>query len=395
MGMNADQEQPGSIAHAAPEANAYEFQSGGIVDMLTKLKDKFKDELSALEEEELNSKHAYEQVTQELHDSIENANVEIERKKGVKAERQQDKADDEAELADTTADRDADQKYLDDLRAQCAQKTSDFNNRQKLRQEELDAIQQAMDLIGGDSVQGAGEKHLPQLVQTAKASEDGAALVQLRSSLASPQQAKVAEFLQDMADKYHSKLLSMVALKAAADPFRKVKKMIKDLIVKLMEEAAEEAEHKGWCDTELTTNQQSRDSLTAEVNNLTAEIDGLTSLIAKLTEEIAQLNADIAEIDDAVAKATSERQAEKEKNADTIADAKEAQTAVEQALTVLKEFYAKAAEATALVQQKQTPEADAPETFDEPYKGMGSEGGGVVGMLEVILSDFARLENDA
>merc|ERR1719326_2733741 len=100
--------------------------------------------------------------------------------------------------------------------------------------------------------------------------------------------------------------------------------MIKDLIVKLMEEAAEEAEHKGWCDTELTTNQQSRDSLTAEVNSLTAEIDGLTSLIAKLTEEISQLNADIAEIDDAVAKATADREAEKAKNTETIADAKEA-----------------------------------------------------------------------
>jgi len=62
---------------------------------------------------------------------------------------------------------------------------------------------------------------------------------------------------------------------------------------------------------------------------------------------------------------------------------------VAQALTVLKEFYAKAAEATAFVQQK----AD-PEIFDSAYKGMGSESGGVVGMLEVIESDFARLESD-
>ena len=34
--------------------------------------------------------------------------------------------------------------------------------------------------------------------------------------------------------------------------------MIKDLIVRLMEEANEEAEHKGWCDTELSTNEQTR-----------------------------------------------------------------------------------------------------------------------------------------
>merc|ERR1719254_422677 len=82
------------------------------------------------------------------------------------------------------------------------------------------------------------------------------------------------------------------------------------------------------------------------------------------------------------------RQEEKAKNEETITDAQEAQTAVAQALTVLKEFYAKAGDATALVQQP------APEIFDSPYKGMQAENGGVVGMLEVIESDFARLEAD-
>merc|ERR1719247_76945 len=89
-----------------------------------------------------------------------------------------------------------------------------------------------------------------------------------------------------------------------------------------------------------------------------------------------------------MAKATQIRQDEKAKNTETIADAQEAQTAVAQALTVLKEFYAKAAEATALLQQQ----PEAPEIFDKPYKGMQGESGGVVGMLEVIQSDFARLE---
>merc|ERR1719305_1607224 len=88
--------------------------------------------------------------------------------------------------------------------------------------------------------------------------------------------------------------------------------------------------------------------------------------------------------------ATKLRQEEKKKNTETIADSQEAQTAVAQALTVLKEFYAKAAEATALLQQQ----PEAPEIFDKPYKGMQGESGGVIGMLEVIQSDFARLEEE-
>merc|ERR1719421_1408221 len=166
--------------------------------------------------------------------------------------------------------------------------------------------------------------------------------------------------------------------------------MIKDLIVKLMEEAAEEAEHKGWCDTELSTNEQTRKEKTEAVEALHAHIDELEASIAKLTEEIAELTQAVAEIDrEAVEQEVVEKE-EEAKNAETIKDAQEAQTAVAQALAVLKDFYAKAAEATSLLQQQ----PEAPEIFDKPYKGMGGESGGVIGMLEVILSDFARLEAD-
>jgi len=166
--------------------------------------------------------------------------------------------------------------------------------------------------------------------------------------------------------------------------------MIKDLIVRLMEEANEEAEHKGWCDTELSTNEQTRSEKTAAVETLHAEIDQLEASVAKLTEDITLLTEAVAGLDAAMAKATELREEEKATNAATVKDAQEAQTAVAQALTVLEEFYAKASEATALVQDDQAP----PASFDEPYQGMGAENGGVVGMLEVIQSDFARLESE-
>merc|ERR1719245_2251554 len=128
--------------------------------------------------------------------------------------------------------------------------------------------------------------------------------------------------------------------------------MIKDLIVRLMEEANEEAEHKGWCDTELATNEQTRKEKTAAVEVLHAEIDQLEASIAELTDDISELSKAVAELDEAMAKATKLRLEEKAENEETIKDAGEAQTAVAQALVVLQEFYAKAGEATALVQQK-------------------------------------------
>merc|ERR1712178_489456 len=154
-----------------------------------------------------------------------------------------------------------------------------------------------------------------------------------------------------MAKQLQSRVLAAVADHAAADPFRKVKKMIKDLITRLMEEANEEAEHKGWCDTELSTNEQTRKEKTEAVETLHAEIDELDASIAKLTEDISELTKAVAELNAAMAKATEMRQEEKATNTATIKDSQEAQTAVAQALTVLKEFYEKAGEAPSFLKQ--------------------------------------------
>jgi len=371
------------LAVSAPEANAYEFQSGGVIEMLEKLLDKFISERTTLEKEEMNSKHAYDMLMQDLKAQIAQSSQDRDEKSEFKAQTLQNKADAQGDLQDTTSTRDADQKYLNDLTATCEQKASDFESRQQLRAEEIEAVEKAIEIISSGAVSGNADKHLPGLLQTS-------ALAQLRSDTSSQNQQRVASYLQRRAEKLGSRVLSALAVRVESDPFAKVKKMIKDLIVKLMEEANDEASHKGWCDTELSTNEQTRKEKTEAVEMLHAEIDQLEASIAKLTEDITDLTKAVAELDTAMAEATKLRNAEKAKNIETIADSQEAQTAVAQALTVLKEFYAKAAEATALLQQQ----PESPEIFDKPYKGMGGASGGVVGMLEVIESDFARLEAD-
>merc|ERR1719454_2506864 len=123
------------------------------------------------------------------------------------------------------------------------------------------------------------EEHLPQLLQKKSSS-----FVQLRASSQNPNQVRVAAYLQEQGKQLHSKVLSVIALRVAADPFKSVKKMIKHMIVKLMEEATEEAEHKGFCDTELSTNEHTRKETTEQVEILTAEIDQLEASVATLTQ---------------------------------------------------------------------------------------------------------------
>merc|ERR1719331_539973 len=120
--------------------------------------------------------------------------------------------------------------------------------------------------------------HLPALVQKKS-------LAQLRVE-GSPQ-LRVAAFLRDEAGRLDSRILRAISTRVSADPMVKVKKMIKDLIVKLMEEAHQEAEQKGFCDKEMATNEQTRKEKAEAVEKLTAEIEELTASNAKLTEEMA------------------------------------------------------------------------------------------------------------
>jgi chromosome segregation ATPase len=372
---------PEGLDVAAPEANAYENQSGGVIEMLQKLEDKFEDERSALEKDETNAKHAFDMLVQDLTAQIEQNTQARTEKSEAKAKKLQAAADAKGELTDTTATRDDDSKYLADLKSTCEQKASDFENRQQMRADEIEAVEKAVEILSSGSVSGAADKHLPALAQTS--------FLQMRTSVEkSVNQQKALAYITRRGKEMNSRILMQLGSSAGDDPFKKVKKLIQDLIVLLMEEANEEAEHKGWCDTELASNEATRKEKTAAVESLHAEIDQLEASIAKLTEDIQMLTKAVADLDAAVAEATKIRTEEKEKNTVTIKDAKEAQAAVAQATEVLKEFYAKAGEATSFLQLSQEP----PAIFDDAYQGQQASNGGVMGMLEVIQSDFARLE---
>merc|ERR550539_596175 len=110
--------------------------------------------------------------------------------------------------------------------------------------------------------------------------------------------------LQARAHATGSRALAMVAEHVASDPFAKVKKMIKDLFVKLMEQANAEADGKAYCDAELATNKLTRENKQAEVEGLSASVDQKEAESAQLTQEIKDLTDAIAAIRAEQAEAT-------------------------------------------------------------------------------------------
>jgi len=408
MGMMQDES-----ASSSPEANAYEFQSTGIVDMLKKLQDDFRSKLGECQKEEMNSAHAFTMKEQDLTDSIENTKSDIDQKSVQKSRKEEKAALDKKELASTQENKAADETTLKDAKTECAEKKLSLEEKQNLRAEEIEAIQQAIKILSSEAAQG-GEKHLSM----AQSKSTARAFMQLRGTEENAEESegirrKLREFLESEGHRLKNNELALLAQKLAADPFAKVKKMIDGMITRLLNEANEDAQHEGFCDQEVGKSKVTRAKLSEDIDGLNAAVEEGKSTIMMLTQEIATLTKEVADIDAATAEATKMRTAEKARNKATVEDSSAAQKAVEAAIAVLKKFYEGASVATALLQDGRpamgTDEWNAlanpnfkgtvdkghksgMQTFGETYQGQQDEAGGVLAMLEVIQGDYANVQ---
>eukprot|EP00441_Pelagodinium_beii_P046941 CAMPEP_0197620726 /NCGR_PEP_ID=MMETSP1338-20131121/1501_1 /TAXON_ID=43686 ORGANISM="Pelagodinium beii, Strain RCC1491" /NCGR_SAMPLE_ID=MMETSP1338 /ASSEMBLY_ACC=CAM_ASM_000754 /LENGTH=662 /DNA_ID=CAMNT_0043189997 /DNA_START=57 /DNA_END=2045 /DNA_ORIENTATION=- len=369
----------------APEAAAYDFSGSAIIDMLEKLRDKFSDERSELEKEELNALAAHQALVQGLKNSIDSATTAKTAQVESKSKNLQVAASKQTELTDATTTKTNTAEYVEQTSATCDKKASDFQERSKLREQEQEAIEKAVTLLSGDQVAVTSSRAFLQ-------KKAGAALALLRKAKPVMQQARFIQYLQNQAEKYNSRLLSSLAMKVSSsdDPLAKVKDMVQGLITKLQEESSQEQEHQQWCDGELEENEKARTKQTNSVDKLTGEIELAQTTIAKLTSETTELEKELVENAQSLANQTAERKKEQAENNETVTDAKAAQEAVSQAIVVIQDFYSGAKSSTALV-QKDSKASKAPPVFDQPYQGQAGDGG-VISMLEVIQSDYSRLE---
>merc|ERR1712066_373533 len=115
-------------------------------------------------------------LMQDLKAQIDQANADVATKSETKAKKLQAKATAEGDLTDTTTTKNDDTKYLRDLTALCEQKATDFESRQQLRAEEIEAIEKAIEILSSNEVSGNAVKYFPSLLQISSST-----LAQLRA----------------------------------------------------------------------------------------------------------------------------------------------------------------------------------------------------------------------
>merc|ERR1719454_38093 len=144
----------------------------------------------------------------------------------------------------------------------------------------------------------------------------------LRAAAASPDgRNRVLNLLRTRSEELSSPVLAALASRVASDPFVKIRKLIQELIERLLQEAADEANHKGFCDKEFGKAKQERAEKVEAITSLNTALSENEAKRDKLTEETALLTKEIAE------------------NAATIKEAEEGKAAVEEAIDILAKFY--------------------------------------------------------
>jgi len=357
----------------APKSAAYKGQSAGILSILKGLAKKFKKELDECELEESNKANAYELELQHLSDTVAATKVDLSEKRAGKGKTTADSAKAKGDLQQTKDELAADEKMLVEVKSTFKTKKSSFDANQKVRADELAAISKAIQIISSPQVS--------LLHASTSTSNQAISLLQTQSSkrrVAARQ--RVSTFLERRAALLSSSTLKAFANEVSSSPFAKVVGLINTLIAKLKEEAAAEGEHKQWCDDQLKSNKLTRDKEGTQVDKLSASVEKLSGEIDTMGKDIATLLNEQAALTKAQSKATDLRAEEKSKNAETVKDATSGAEATKQALVLLKKFYS----SQAFAQMTQAPDM-------EEYKGNTGSSKGIIGMLEVIESDFLRL----
>jgi transcription antitermination factor NusG len=402
----------------------YKFHSGDIISTLEDLLKDFKATKADVDKAEVEAVQEHNMFMQEKENLVKTKEGELNTAKKEKDKTVADIATASQDLSTTAANLLADKEYLMKLSDMCGDKAKTWDARSKVRQDELSAITQAIAIVSGAVKEKTSAATIrfaqagmsvklaeaivrdPDAMEAVEAdaeAEDAApsfvqkAFLRRRAPKGDGTQA-VMEMLLSNSKKLHSAMLSSLASQigsqGGADKFAKIKTLISQLIERLLKESAAEANQKGWCDKALSDASQKRDYAAEEVMTLNANLAKLEATRDKLTQELKVLEEEIKELKSKRKDASDERDEEKTENEATVKEAGEGLDAVQEAITVLEQFYgtAKNAKVDLELVQKQ-PEIDAPDAgFDngEAYKGAGGKAGGVIGMLEVIEGDFQR-----
>jgi len=334
------------------------------------MKETFESNLASSQKEETGSQKAYEELKEAKEGEIKAGQAQIDSKSQELADTDEKNAQAKEDTADTQKSLDADQKFMAMLKDKCSMTDGEWEERQKTRQLEMEAVSKALEVLSGDDADDLFTKTFnPSFMQTKMSTE---------------RRTRASKLLSAAAQKLGNPRLATLAVRVRLDAFVRVKKAMDDMVTDLLKEKADEIKHKDFCVAEFNKNEQETEKKVRAKKDAKAKIADLRQTKKELSEAIDKLKSEIAENQKQLKRAGADRQKENKEFQMTVADQRATQKLLSAAINILKGFYAKKA---ALLQASQ------PAGF-EAYK-KNAAAGGVMGMIQQIINDAKAMEAEA
>merc|ERR1719401_187192 len=186
---------------------------------------------------------AYEDLKAAKEAEIAAGQAQIDTKTQELADTDERLAHSKEDLEDTKNALAADEKFLMMLKEKCQMTDKEWEERQKTRQLEMEAVSKATAILSGDDAHDLFTRTF------------NPALLQEESSVQAARRNQASKLLKSVADKMNNPKLATLAYKVRLDAFTRVKKAIDDMIAQLLKEKDDEIKHKDFCVDEFNSNQ--------------------------------------------------------------------------------------------------------------------------------------------
>jgi len=391
------------------ENNKYTPQSLTIQGMLADMYENFARDVQEATNTEATRNRNYEEFMEEKAKELAALEAEKADKEAKKSKAEEDLADATQEYDDTEAQMKADIEFFDETKKSCKAKHDEWVERSSLRQEEIEGVQKAIEILSTDEARELFESSIKEgkEVKADDSFDTGTVTSFLQKSADNSAEGSAPAYhmLRDAARHAHSLRLAALAVRVQgtkAGHFDEVIAAIDEMIKTLKEEDLADIAKRDQCKEEYKKTASVIAEVTWLIEKNEAKIDKLLKTIEELEAEKAKTIEEIAAVDKHMEEITAER---KEENAEFLKSKEDDQKVIKllaKARTVLMKYYKKndidlgpiQAGQKDLVLEQEDPEfaisADqAPEAVFSDKGKRKNETKGIVSIMTMLIEDVA------
>lgn len=364
----------------------YNSASGQVIGVIKTTKTDFEEDLKELTDEEAEKKKVHGKMMSTLQKEQKDLKSFLVEQKTNAGNSVKELSDKKTLRDETTAQLKADESLLTETEDTCKEKTYQFGERKKLRDQELKGVTAALEVLSSDDAQ-ATFKSAASFLQLSRDMQP--------TEVQGVQQAYRA--LQQTASQYHSLSLAKLAvqLKTGGGAFRKVLKQIDTQIEFLKAEGEEDVKHKARCLKQMEDSDSAIATLEDTISKAGTKIERMEGRQAEMEDALKTLQGEIKETKKDIVDRQEARDKERKDHLEALKHDQDALVLLETAMEQIGKFFKenKIDTGAALIQRHQAePEKykDMPDAGfkDADYEGAKGSTKGLQGMMETIKGDM-------